>query len=179
MIRDKQIVSCFSIDSVIDQVVSKVASKSVPDARNSESFIKEKWDGQARMHKEWIDSRRIDNVDVGTKIDIRDTEYIWCEGTVKIKIECPNRDPLLVVHYEGWNKYFDEIIKQNSPRLAPHGCYSKRKDLPRYLLKAENSMVGVIVNRVLPKEVKVESKKAEESEGQVAIPTDPEKQKTP
>ena len=41
---------------------------------------------------------------------MRDTEYIWCVGIVKIKIESPNRDPMLVIQYEGWNKYFDEIL---------------------------------------------------------------------
>lgn len=92
---------------------------------------------------------RIESAEVGDRIDVRDTEYIWCQGTVKIKIECPNREPLLVVHYEGWNKYYDEIIKQNSPRVAPHGTYTTRRDIPRYSLKNENSMVGVIVNRII------------------------------
>lgn len=55
----------------------------------------------------------------------------------------------MIVHYEGWNKYYDEIIKQTSPRLAPFGLYSSRKDLPKYFLKSENSMVGVIINRVV------------------------------
>jgi hypothetical protein len=54
---------------------------------------------------------RLDNVEVGDRVDVRDTEYIWLQGLVKIKIECANKEPLLVVHYEGWNKYYDEIIK--------------------------------------------------------------------
>lgn len=53
---------------------------------------------------------RVEKIEVGDKLDIRDTEYIWCVGTVQIKIESPNKDPMLVVHYEGWNKYYDEII---------------------------------------------------------------------
>jgi hypothetical protein len=28
--------------------------------------------------------------------------------------------------------------------------YSSRRDIPKYLLKNENSMVGIIVNRILP-----------------------------
>lgn len=68
---------------------------------------------------------------------------------VKIKIESPNKEPLLVVHYEGWNKYYDEIIKQTSPRLAPLGTYTSRLDIPKYHLKNDNSMVGVIVNRII------------------------------
>ena len=81
-------------------------------------------------------------------MDVRDTEYIWLQGLVKIKIECANKEPLLVVIYEGWNKYYDEIIKQNSPRLSPRGVYSDRKDLPKYYLKSDNSMVGIIINRI-------------------------------
>ena len=61
---------------------------------------------------------RLDKVEVGDKVDIRDTEYVWCSGEVTIKIESPNKDTLLVVHYQGWSKYFDEIIKITSPRLA-------------------------------------------------------------
>ena len=53
---------------------------------------------------------RLEQVDVGSKIDVRDTEYIWCIGLVKIKIESAHKELLLVIHYEGWNKYFDEII---------------------------------------------------------------------
>jgi len=63
-------------------------------------------------------------VEVGDKIDVRDTEYIWCVGAVNIKIESPNKDALLIVHYEGWNKYFDEVIKQSSARIAPLGVYT-------------------------------------------------------
>ena len=85
---------------------------------------------------------------MGDRVDVRDTEFIWLQGLVKIKIECANKEPLLVVHYEGWNKYYDEIIKQNSPRLAPRGVYSDRKDLPKYYLKNDNSMVGIIINRI-------------------------------
>jgi hypothetical protein len=69
-------------------------------------------------------------------------------GIVNIKIESPNKEALLVVHYDGWNKYYDEIVKQSSVRIAPHGTYTSRNDIPRYLLKEDNSMIGSIVNRI-------------------------------
>ena len=53
---------------------------------------------------------RLESVEVGDKIDVRDTEFIWCVGLIRIKIESATKEPLLVVHYEGWNKYFDEIL---------------------------------------------------------------------
>ncbi len=87
-------------------------------------------------------------MEVGDKVDVRDTEYIWLNGTIKSKIECAARDTLVIVHYEGWNSYYDEVIKLTSPRLAPMGTYSSRKDIPKYQLKSENSMVGIIVNRI-------------------------------
>ena len=87
-------------------------------------------------------------MEVGDKVDVRDTEYIWCVGQVKIKIESSTKDPLLVIHYEGWNKYFDEIISQTSVRVAPKGTYTNRLDIPKYALKTENSMQGQIVNRI-------------------------------
>jgi len=70
-------------------------------------------------------------------------------GQVRFKIESPNKEPLLIVHYEGWNKYFDEIFKQSSPRIAPLGLYTSRNDIPKYYLKESNAMVGAIVNRIL------------------------------
>lgn len=72
---------------------------------------------------------------------MRDTEYIWCVGHVKIKVESPNKD-LLIIHYEGWNKYFDEILLSTSPRVAPLGFYTSRQDIPKYALKSDNSMQG-------------------------------------
>jgi hypothetical protein len=75
---------------------------------------------------------RLNNVEVGDKVDLRDTEYIWLVGTVKFKIECVGREPLIAVHYDGWNSFYDEIIKISSPRIAPFGTYTSRKDLPRY-----------------------------------------------
>ena len=71
-------------------------------------------------------------MEVGDKVDIRDTEYLWLSGSIKFKIECAGKDPLLVVHYDGWNNYYDEIIKQTSTRLAPVGMYTMRKDIPKY-----------------------------------------------
>ena len=36
----------------------------------------------------------------GTKIDIRDSEYVWCQGVIKLKIAYPTGSPGLLVHYE-------------------------------------------------------------------------------
>jgi hypothetical protein len=39
-------------------------------------------------------------VKVGDKVDVRDTEHIWCVGQVELKISTANRVPLLYIHYE-------------------------------------------------------------------------------
>lgn len=90
----------------------------------------------------FINLNRVDKVEVGDKVDVRDTEFIWCVGLVKMKIESPNKEPLLAVHYEGWNKYYDEFIPLNSNRIAPLGLYTNRSDIPKYQLKTVNSMQG-------------------------------------
>lgn len=48
----------------------------------------------------------------GDKIDVRDTEYVWCVGIVELKILSEHREPLLYIHYEGWNRKYDEYIYQ-------------------------------------------------------------------
>ena len=42
----------------------------------------------------------IEDVGTGEKIDIMDTEHIWCVGVVEIKIITKSRKPLLYIHYE-------------------------------------------------------------------------------
>ena len=83
---------------------------------------------------------------MGEKVDMRDTEYIWCTATVRMIIESANSEQMLLVNYQGWNRYFDEIISKSSPRIAPHGLYTSRKDIPKYQLKTENAMQGHIIN---------------------------------
>lgn len=66
------------------------------------------------------------------KIDVRDTEYIWCKGTIEKVVHTQKKAKLLYIHYEGWNRYYDEFIWENDERLAPVGLYTERKDIPEY-----------------------------------------------
>jgi len=88
---------------------------------------------------------------VGEKIDVRDTDYIWCIGEVKMIVESINNVPVVAVHYEGWNMWYDEFLPLNSPRLARLGFYTARDDIPKYKMKNENTkgqMQAFIVNRI-------------------------------
>ena len=71
-------------------------------------------------------------VKVGDKVDACDTENIWCKATVELVIKAPSRKDLLYVHYEGWNRKYDEFVYIDSHRLAPLGVYTKREDIPIY-----------------------------------------------
>ena len=66
---------------------------------------------------------------------MRDTDYIWCEGSVKMIIESSNREPILAIHYEGWNMWYDEFLPISSTRLARHGFYTSRDDIPKYKMR--------------------------------------------
>ena len=66
-------------------------------------------------------------IKAGDKVDVRDTEHIWCVGFVELKITTLNRPPLLYIHFEGWNRKFDEYIFLDSERFAPLGTYTSRK----------------------------------------------------
>ena len=65
-------------------------------------------------------------------MDALDTEYIWCQAVVDLKIEAGNGKTMLLIHYEGWSRKYDELLTEDSSRLAPKGFYTNREDIPRY-----------------------------------------------
>mmetsp|Transcript_3294 Transcript_3294/g.5468 ORF Transcript_3294/g.5468 Transcript_3294/m.5468 type:complete len:207 (-) Transcript_3294:380-1000(-) len=71
-----------------------------------------------------------------------DTELIWCEATVELILKTPNRKDLLYIHYEGWNRKYDEYIYIDSHRLAPHGLYTSRQDIPKYRMSSHSHAGG-------------------------------------
>ena len=81
-----------------------------------------------------LTGKRLDTSDIviGTKVDIRDKEYIWCKGIIKMIIESAKRDPVILVHYEGFEENKDEVLFKNSPRLAKAGAYTGKSEIPSY-----------------------------------------------
>lgn len=55
---------------------------------------------RVKTYKLWKDKHSLDEVKVGDKIDVRDTEYIWCIGNVELKITSEKHHPVLYIHYE-------------------------------------------------------------------------------
>jgi hypothetical protein len=85
-------------------------------------------------YKEWQQSLELPtHFSPGEMLDVRDTLFFWCMGTVKQVLSGKDDSPqVLLIHYPGWNAIYNEFIPANSPRLAPLGRFSSRKDLPQY-----------------------------------------------
>jgi len=79
-----------------------------------------------------VSSSQLLSVKIGEKIDACDTEYIWCKATVELVVKTANRKDLLYIHYENWNRKYDEYVYIDSHRLAPLGVYTGRQDIPIY-----------------------------------------------
>lgn len=65
-------------------------------------------------------------------------------------IESVRREPILVIHFDGWSKHYDELLFKNSPRIAQKGTYTSRDDIPCYKVKeTDNVMHAQIHNQVV------------------------------
>jgi len=74
----------------------------------------------------------VKNVKPGDKLDVCDTEYIWCKATVELVVKSKIRKDLIYLNYEGWNRKYDEYMYIDSHRIAPLGLYTNRSDIPVY-----------------------------------------------
>ena len=123
------LLSCFSIDDVITQLINNT----------NDTQIKINWENQKCDFTTWQLSKKLEKIEVGDKLDIRDTGYIWCIGEVTMLVECINKEPMLAIHYQDWNRWYDEFLPISSPRLARLGFYTSRDDIPKYKMKAVNT----------------------------------------
>lgn len=113
------------IDNAVKMIV--LAKKELGD---NDEF--DRWQERTQKYKEWIISHRVHLVKAGEKLDVCDTEHIWCKATIELVIKTQNRKDLLYIHYEGWNRKYDEYMYIDSHRVAPLGFYSNRTDIPVY-----------------------------------------------
>lgn len=128
--KGSSLLSCFLIDEVITELISK----------SSDSDVMAQWETQKCEFTTWQLKKKIDKIDIGEKLDVRDTDYIWCVGEVRMIVESINREPILAIHYEGWNMWYDEFLPINSPRLARLGFYTSRDDIPKYQMKLRDGL---------------------------------------
>lgn len=101
-----------------------------------------RWVERTEKYTEWSKSARLGVVKVGDIIDACDTEYIWCKATVEMVVKTENRVDLLYIHYENWNRKYDEFMYQDSHRLAPNGLYTGRQDIPIYRMMGNRGQDG-------------------------------------
>jgi len=64
--------------------------------------LNSQWIKQQKKHLQWQKNKRLDNVQIDCQVDVRDKEYVWGIGTVRIVIESLQREPLLLIHFEGF-----------------------------------------------------------------------------
>jgi hypothetical protein len=54
---------------------------------------------------------------------VRDTEHIWCKARILHIFK--NNDKIdILVHFEGWDEIYNEVINTTSQRLAPYNFFS-------------------------------------------------------
>lgn len=111
--------NCFALDEVVRNSLS---SKELND-----------YESRTSEFKAWKQKKEVDNVSVGTKLDVLDTEGVWCKGEVKLVVDYGDKAPMLLIHYLGWDSRYDELICKTSDRVAPEGFYTS-KNIPRYCL---------------------------------------------
>lgn len=94
--------------------------------KKEEGLVEEytKWMERMTAYKTFIDSAILRTIKVGERIDACDTENIWCTAMVELVLKTADRKDLLYIHYEGWNRKYDEYLYIDSHRLAPLGVYT-------------------------------------------------------
>ena len=78
---------------------------------------------------------------IGDEVDIRDIEYVWCKGVIKMIIESAKREPVIFVHYLCYDDSKDEALHKNSARLAKKGAFTSRLDIPRYRFERQGDSI--------------------------------------
>lgn len=69
---------------------------------------------------------------VGDRIDVRDPDFIWCRAIIRKIFFLRGNPESILIHYEKWNKIYDEVINVPTHRIANLDFYSTRKDISRY-----------------------------------------------
>lgn len=106
------------------------------------SGLKERYMDRLKAFGEWKKKQKIDDqLKPGDKVDILDREGIWCVGNIELIIKSEGRQPLFYIHYENWNRKFDEYIYLTSKRLSPYGFYTSRTDIPRYCIHRARNLL--------------------------------------
>ena len=127
-VRDEKNTECNLIDFTIEHILSRAFHR-------DSSMLKDlkAWRNRRDKYYKWKQAHKLKNVKIGDKIDVRDTEYIWWTGAVERILKSKyNWADLLYIHYDGWNRCYDEYIPADSERVSPLSLYTTRTDIPKY-----------------------------------------------
>lgn len=140
-VRKKPVYSyCKSLDTLVEKLVLTRCSPS-----EKENFKKRKEEQVDRAKK-----KKLDKVRVGQKVDIRSKEYVWCVGIIRrIIFKHESKAKILFIHYEGFPNLLDEELSAKSSRLASHGFFTEREDIPKIKWTEEGKKMIVLRGREL------------------------------
>ena len=113
-IKNKKLCPSFTVENIIRKIISKNCAEKILEYKN---LVNE--------YNRWIDARTVSDLAAGLEIDVKDTEDIWCKGTVS-EIKISKQSLIIKVHYNGWSQIYDEYMSLNSERIATRGFYTNR-----------------------------------------------------
>ena len=90
-----------------------------------EDGIRASYQERHEEYDRWLAERKVQVFEVGSEIDARDTEFIWCKGKV-VEYLVQGAQQIVKVHYSGWSRIYDEYMTVNSERMASRGFYTNR-----------------------------------------------------
>ena len=138
LLRDKPMQISFKVDDIINQLVDNCKNKQ----------IKGDWLERQALHLKAQKERQVGELDIDSMVDVRDTDFIWCEGRITLIIEPMDKEAFYVVHFEGKSSNDDEVIYKNSERIARHGTFTSRSDIPHWQ-RQEGEKGPILRNQML------------------------------
>ena len=115
------------------------------EAANHEEEENQDYKMRIENNKQYKEKIKLSEVEEGMKLDVKDTEGIWCVGVIKTILKL-DKSKLLLIHFDKWDEYFDELIPLDSSRIAPFGFYTQRNILRYKLLLPEGNKQGEVIN---------------------------------
>jgi len=85
--------SCFS--NSMQEIIKKLIKSS------NDIQIKKNYKERQDELMEWLDKKKLKNIQKGQQVDVRDTEEIWCIGTIREIYSNSNHQRTLLIHYKG------------------------------------------------------------------------------
>ena len=90
VIRERPLCVSFKVDDIINQLIENCKN----------TAIKNDWNERKAEHAKNQKERQVTELEIDSKVDVRDAKYIWCVGTVHLIIEQMNKDTLYVIKYD-------------------------------------------------------------------------------